>query len=160
MRHSRYLWLLMIIVSCLVVVIAWKTPQSVVSAMAQPQFTDSPRVAVQRFWDCLDNRQLELADQLILSQELSPLGIQEVENWKELVEKNPFVSLKNLEFLSVSSPKDMMVRVSWASSLQDDVIVTYAIETQSTSEGWKISQIKKVVPQSMAVNANSINLTH
>lgn len=158
MRHSRYLWILMISAICLVVVIAWKTPQSVVSAMAQPQFADSPRVAVQRFWDCLDNRQLELADQLILSQELSPMGMHEIATWKELVEKNPFLSLKKLEFLSASSQKGMLIRVTWASTLQDNITATYAIETQSTSEGWKISQIKKVTPQSMAINANLINL--
>lgn len=153
MRHSRYLWYFMIIMSCLVIMIAWKTPQSVVSAMAQPEFADSPRVAVQRFWDCLDNRQMELADQFLLNQELSPLGKYEIESWKGHVENNPFLSLKELEFLSSSSQKDMMIRVSWASPLKENLTATYVIETQSTSEGWKISQIKKITPQSMAVQA-------
>ncbi|AHF06725.1 hypothetical protein [Desulfitobacterium metallireducens] len=154
MRHSRYLWLLMIIMSCLVVMIAWKTPQAVVSAMAQPQFADTPRVAVQRFWDCLDTRQLEMADQLLLSQDLSPLGEYEVEKWKELVERDPFLSMKKLEFLSSSSQEDIIIRVSWASPLRENLSATYAIKTQSTPEGWKITQIKKITPQSMAIQFN------
>lgn len=157
MRQSRYLWFLMIILSCLVVMIAWKTPQAVVSAMAQPQFADSPRVAVQRFWDCLDNRQLELADQFLISQDLSPLGKYEVENWKERVEKDPFLSMKKLEFLSSSSQQDMMIRVSWDSPLHENLSTTYAIRTQSTPEGWKIAQIKKITPQSMALQLSESN---
>ncbi|HVJ50363.1 hypothetical protein [Desulfitobacterium sp.] len=152
MRHSRYLWFLMIIMSCLVVMIAWKTPQAVVSAMAQPQFADSPRVAVQRFWNCLDNRQLELADQFLLSREMTPLGKHEVESLKDLVKKNPFISMKKLEFLNSSSPQDnMMISISWDSPLHEKLSSTYAIETRSTPEGWKISQITKITSQSLAV---------
>lgn len=154
MRHSRYLWFLVIILGCMVVMMAWKTPQTVVSAIAQPQFADSPRVAVQRFWDCLDKRQLELAEQFLLSQDLSSFGKQEVEIWKEQVEKNPFLSLKKLEFLNSSSEQEMMIRVFWTSPLKEDLSASYAIETKATSEGWKISQIKKITPQSMTAQSN------
>lgn len=157
MRHSRYLWFLMIIMSCLAVMIAWETPQTVVSAMTKPQFADSPRVAVQRFWDCLDTRQLELADQFLLSQDMSPHGKDEIKQWKELVQKNPFLSLKKLELLNSPSQQNMLIRVSWASPLNENLTATYAIETQSTPDGWKISQIKKITPQSMAVQSNALN---
>ncbi|WP_434512618.1 hypothetical protein [Desulfitobacterium sp. AusDCA] len=149
MRHSRYLWFVMIIMSCLVTIIAWKSPQNVVSAMAQPQFADSPRVVVQRFWDCLDTRQLDLVDQFLSGKEMSPTGKHEIENWKSLVEKNPLLSLQKLEFLSSSSPQSILIRVSWTSPLKENVTATYAMETQSTSSGWKISQIQKFSPQSM-----------
>lgn len=150
MRHSRYLWFLVIIMSCLVVMVAWKTPQAVVSAMVQPQFADSPRAAVQRFWDCLDNRQLELADQFLLSREMAPLGKHEVESWKDLIEKNSLLSMQKLEFLSSTSPQAFVISVFWASPLNERFSATYSIETQSTPSGWKISQFKKITPQSMA----------
>lgn len=150
MRHSRYLWFVMIIMSCLVIIIAWKSPQKVVSAMVQPQFADSQRVVVQRFWDCLDNRQLDLVDQFISGKEISPMGKHEIENWKSLVEKNPLLSLQKLEFLSSSTPQAVVIRVSWTSPLKENVTATYSMETRSTSSGWKISQIQKITPQSMA----------
>lgn len=150
MRHSRYLWIVMIIMSCLVVIITWKSPQNVVSAMTQPQFADSPRVVVQRFWDCLDTRQLDLVDQFLAGKEMSPTGKKEIENWKSLVEKKPLLSLQKLEFLSSSSPQSVIIRVSWTSPLKENFTATYSMETQQTSTGWKISQIQKITPQSMA----------
>ena len=150
MRHSRYLWFLLISIGCIVVMSALKTPQAVVSAMTQPQFADSPRVAVQRFWNCLDTRQLDLAEKFLVRTEMTPLGKHEVENWEDLVERNPLISLQKLEFLSSSSPQSLMIRVSWASPLDEKVSATYSVETQSTPDGWKISQIQKIISQSLA----------
>lgn len=150
MRHSRYLWFVIIVVSCLIVMITWKTPQTVVSAMTQPDFADSPRVAVQRFWNCLDTRQCELADQFLIRQDMNELSQKEIENWMTLVKKNPLISLQKLEFLSSSSPLSVLIRVFWVSPLDEKISAVYMCETQSTPSGWKISQLKKVASQSMA----------
>lgn len=150
MRHSRYVWLMGITLMCLIGITAWKSPQAVMVALAEPQHADSPRVAVQRFWGYLDSRQLELADQLLIPKQLNPLGKHEVEQWVARVEQNPLITLKKLEFVDSQLPNVIMVKVEWSSPLKDKISETYAMETQSTPEGWKIVQIQKMSVQSLA----------
>jgi hypothetical protein len=149
MRHSRYVWLLVISLMCLLGITAWKSPQAVMFALAEPQYADSSRVAVQRFWGYLDSRQLALAEQLIVPKQMNPMGKYQVELWEDRVQKNPLITLKNLEFMESSSPNVIIVRVNWSSPLKEGIRETYAMETQSTLEGWKIVQITKVSPQSL-----------
>jgi hypothetical protein len=156
MRHSRYIWLLGITLICLIGITAWKSPQAVMVALTAPQNADSPRVAVQRFWGYLDSRQLELAEQLILSKQMNPLGKHEVETWEDRVEKNPLINLKKLEFVESSSPNVIIVRVNWSSPLNEEIRETYVMETVSSPEGWKIVQISKMSTQSLADSTQKI----
>lgn len=150
MRHSRYVWLLGITLMSLIAITAWKSPQAVMVALAEPQYADSPRVAVQRFWGYLDSRQLELAEQLLVPKQMNPLGKHEVELWEARVEQNPLITLKKLEFADSPSPNMIIVKVEWSSPLKEKIVETYALETQSTPEGWKILQFKKMSVQSLA----------
>lgn len=149
MRHSRYVWLLGITLMCLIGITAWKSPQAVMVALAEPQYADSPRVAVQRFWGYLDSRQLELAEQLLIPKQMNPLGKHEVEQWVARVEQNPLITLKKLEFLDSQIPNMIMVKVEWSSPLKEKFSETYVMETQSTLDGWKIVQIQKLSVQSL-----------
>lgn len=151
MARSRYVWLMGITLICLFGIVAWKSPQAVMVALTEPQYADSPRVAVQRFWGYLDTRQLDLAEQLLMSKELNPLGQQEFQLWKNQVKNNPLISLKKLEFVDSTQPNVIMVNVEWSSPIKEKIVETYVIETQPTSEGWKIIQIQKVNAQSLAV---------
>lgn len=151
MARSRYVWLMGITLICLFGIVAWKSPQAVMVALTEPQYADSPRAAVQRFWGYLDTRQLELAEQLLMSKELNPLGQQEFQLWKNQVKNNPLISLKKLEFADSAQPNVVMVNVEWSSPIKEKIVETYVMETQSTSEGWKIIQIQKVNAQSLAV---------
>lgn len=150
MRYSRYVWLLGITLMCLIGITAWKSPQAVMVALAEPQYADSPRVAVQRFWGYLDSRQLDLAEHLIIPKQMNPLGKHEVEQWVARVEQNPLITLKKLEFVDSQIPNVIMVKVEWSSPLKEKILETYAMETQSTLEGWKIVQIQKMSVQSLA----------
>lgn len=151
MRHSRYVWLLGITLICLFGITAWKSPQAVMVALTEPQYADSPRVAVQRFWGYLDARQLDLAEQLILGKEMNPLGKQEVHVWQERVQQNPLINLKKIEFEdSLESKAKVVVRVHWASALKEEILETYVIETRQTPEGWKILQMDRINQQSSA----------
>lgn len=150
MRHSRYVWLLGITLMCLLGITAWKSPQAVMVALVKPQHADSPRVAVQRFWGYLDSRQLDLAEQLVLGQEMNPLDKHEVDLWKERVERNPLLNLKNLDLEDTKNPNSLIVRVNWTSPLKEQVLETYAIELRETPEGWKIFKMKQVSEQSLA----------
>ncbi|MBP1760453.1 MAG: hypothetical protein H6Q63_1370 [Firmicutes bacterium] len=150
MRHSRYVWILGITLMCLIGITAWKSPQVVMVALAEPQYADSPRVAVQRFWGYLDSRQLDLAEQLLVSKQMNPLGKHEVELWEAKVGQNPLITLKKLDFVDSPIPNVIMVKVEWSSPLDEKISETYVMETQSTPEGWKIVQMKKVSEQSLA----------
>jgi hypothetical protein len=153
MRHSRYVWLLGITLMCLFGVTAWKSPQAVMVALSEPQHADSPQVAVQRFWGYLDSRQLNLAEQLLLGKEMNPLGKHEVEVWEDRVQRNPLINLKKLEFIDSEDSNSIFVRVNWSSPLEEEILETYIMETSETAEGWKITQMKRMTPQS---SANSI----
>ncbi|MEL1135851.1 hypothetical protein AAC978_11760 [Desulfitobacterium sp. THU1] len=150
MARSRYVMVMAITLMCLIGIVSWKSPQAVMVALTEPQYADSPRVAVQRFWGYLDTRQLELAEQLVLAKDLNPFGQQEVELWKKQVTNNPLISLKKLEFANSLDPNIVMVSVEWSSPVKDKILETYLMETRSTAEGWKIIQIQKVNAQSLA----------
>ncbi|MGE4273199.1 MAG: hypothetical protein AB7E31_10060 [Desulfitobacterium sp.] len=150
MARSRYVMVMAITLMCLIGIVSWKSPQAVMVALTEPQYADSPRVAVQRFWGYLDTRQLELAERLVLAKDLNPFGQQEVELWKKQVTNNPLISLKKLEFANSLDPNIIMVSVEWSSSVKDRILETYLMETRSTAEGWKIIRIQKVNAQSLA----------
>ncbi|AFM00825.1 MULTISPECIES: hypothetical protein [Desulfitobacterium] len=151
MTRSRYVWIMGVTLICLLGIVAWKSPQAVMVSLTQPQYADSPRAAVQRFWGYLDTRQLELAEQLLVAKELNPLGQQEFELWKTQVRNNPLISLKKLGIADSPDPNSVMVNVEWTSPIKEKIVQTYVMQTQSTSEGWKIIQIQKVDVQSLAL---------
>lgn len=152
MRHSRYAWLLGITLMCLIGITAWKSPKAVMVALTEPQHADSSRAAVQRFWGYLDSRQLDLAEQLLVSKQMNPLGKHEVELWEARVEQNPLITLKKLEFVDSPIANVIMVKVEWSAPMKEKILETYSMETQSTLEGWKIVQIKKMSVQSFAAS--------
>lgn len=149
MARSRYVWLMGITLICLLGIVAWKSPQTVMVALTQPEYAESPRAAIQRFWGYLDTRQLELAEQLLLTKELNPLGQKEFELWKGQVTNNPLISLKKMELADSPQPNILMVNVEWSSPIKEKIVDTYVMETKSTSEGWKIIQIQRVNVQSL-----------
>jgi len=150
MARSRYVWLMGITLICLLGLVAWKSPQTVMVALTQPEYADSPRAAVQRFWGYLDTRQLELAEQMLIMNELNPLGKKEFEDWKDKVINNPLIGLKKLEVADSSQPHVLMVNVEWSSTLKEKIVDTYIMETKETDEGWKIIQIQKFNTQPLA----------
>lgn len=151
MTRSRYVWLIGITFICLLGIVAWKSPQTVMVSLRQPQYADSPQAAVQRFWGYLDTRQLELAKQLLMAEELNPLGWQEFELWKTRMENNPLISLRKLELSDSAHPQSVLVNLEWTAPGKEQIIQTYVMETRATSEGWKIIQIQKVDIQSLAL---------
>ncbi|SHN82399.1 hypothetical protein [Desulfitobacterium chlororespirans] len=151
MARSRYVWIMGITLVCLLGIVAWKSPQSVMVSLTQPHYADSPQAAVQRFWGYLDTRQLELAEQLLMDKELNPLGQQEFELWKAQVKNNPLISLKKMELADSPQPNSVLVNVEWTSPVKDKIVQTYVMETRATSEGWKIIQIQKMDVQSLAL---------
>lgn len=151
MARSRYVWIMGITLVCLLGIVAWKSPQSVMVSLTQPHYADSPQAAVQRFWGYLDTRQLELAEQLLMDKELNPLGQQEFELWKAQVKNNPLISLKKMELADSPQPNSVVVNVEWTSPVKDKIVQTYVMETRATSEGWKIIQIQKLDVQSLAL---------
>lgn len=151
MARSRYVWIMGITLVCLLGIVAWKSPQSVMVSLTQPHYADSPQAAVQRFWGYLDTRQLELAEQLLMAKELNPLGQQEFELWKAQVKNNPLISLKKMELADSPQPNSVLVNVEWTSPVKDKIVQTYVMETRATAEGWKIIQIQKLDVQSLAL---------
>ncbi|CAA7601181.1 Prokaryotic membrane lipoprotein lipid attachment site profile [Acididesulfobacillus acetoxydans] len=133
MQRSRNLWILLITLACLAGMLAWKSPQTVMSALAHPAYADSPRVAVEHFWHLMDSREIATAEEMFTGNNSA-----ELRAWIERVEKNPLLSLRNVEFLNTSNARALEVRVSWLSPPQAVQSEKYSFVLEPHKEGWRI----------------------
>lgn len=142
MRYTRHFWLLVIALICLGTIVAWKTPEVAKTALADPHYSDSQRMLVQRYWNLLDARQLDLAGELFLA---GPGGTQqEFMAWQHMLQDNHFVSIAKLEFLDSNSPDNTRVRVTWSTPLHGKTSAVYSFGVKRTEQGWRITEIKLV----------------
>jgi hypothetical protein len=145
MRQSRYAWLLGISFFCLFTIIVLKTPQTVISTLADPQYGNSPRTTIQHFWRLMDLRQTNIARDLLSLPEGS-LDETEFKAWETRLNKDPMLSLQKLEFMNSDSSISQaeIVRVSWSSPIQGVERVIFSINLVQSEKGWRIQQIKQI----------------
>jgi hypothetical protein len=145
MRYSRYVWFMGLSLFCLITIIAFKTPQTVISALADPHNGDSPQKTVQHFWQLMDLRQTDLAQDLLILPEGS-LDQKEFKEWETRLNKDPLLSLKKLEFMNsdYAISQGVVVRVFWTSSIEDVQKVTFSINLKQSEKGWRIERIKRL----------------
>lgn len=144
MQHSRYVWLTGIISLCLFLTLSWKTPQAVLSALADPSYSDSPQITVQRFWNFLDSRQVDLAKGLLKNDGAPTSGISLLDEWKKIVEQDALLRFQKVEFLDLRNPQALIVKVTWSSSLRQVQTAMYSFDVRRTNQGWRIWQIKQI----------------
>lgn len=145
MRYSRYVWFLGLSLFCLISIIAFKTPQTVISALADPNYGGSPQKTVQHFWQLMDLRQTDLAHHLLVVPEGS-LDQKEFNEWETRLNKDPLLSLQKLEFVN-SDPalsQSVVVRVFWTSTIEKVQYVTFSINLKQSEKGWRIEGIKRI----------------
>lgn len=145
MRQSRYLWLIGISFFCLMTIIVFKTPQKVISTLAEPQYGSSPKTTVQQFWKYMDLRQTNLAREFLVLPDDSP-DEQEFKFWESQMNRDPLLSLQKVELLNPegAGAESMVVRVSWTSALQEVQQVLFAMNLAQTDKGWKIQGLKRI----------------
>lgn len=137
MRHSRYVWVIGLILIAFLGMMAWESPQVVWTTLADPGYNDSARATVQHFWNLMDARQLDLARNLFT--ENSDQALTEFRNWQEHLTTDPFLSVQRLEFVSTDDPLKIVTRVYW-NSLNP---VTFHFALQKTNESWRIIQMHR-----------------
>jgi hypothetical protein len=145
MKYSRYVWFLGLSLFCLISIIAFKTPQTVISALADPNYGGSPQKTVQHFWQLMDLRQTDLAHHLLVVPEGS-LDQKEFNEWETRLNKDPLLSLQKLEFVN-SDPalsQSVVVRVFWTSTIEKVQYVTFSINLKQSEKGWRIEGIKRI----------------
>lgn len=145
MRQSRYVWLLGISLVCLITIISFKTPQTVISTLANPQYGDSPRTTIQHFWNLMDLRQTDLARDLLTL----PVGSSDEKEfiaWETKLNEDPMLSLQKVEFMNSDSgiSQAVVVRVFWTSIDHGAQNVTFSINLKQTDHGWRILGIKRI----------------
>jgi hypothetical protein len=144
MRQSRNVWILGISLFCLISIIVMKTPQTVISTIANPQYGSSSRTTIQHFWNLMDLRQTGLASDL-LSLPKGSLDETEFKAWETRLNKDPMLSLQKVEFMNSEAVSQAeVVRVSWTSSVQGVQHVTFSMKLHQTEKGWRIIQIKRI----------------
>lgn len=145
MRYSRYVWFLGLSLFCLITLIAVKTPQTVISALADPHFGDSPQKTIQHFWQLMDHRQTDLARDLLVMPEGS-LDQKEFQEWETRLNKDPLLSLQKVVFMNSDSgiAQGVVVRVFWTSSIEEVQSVTFSINLKQTEKGWRIERLKRM----------------
>lgn len=145
MRYSRYVWFLGLSLFCLITIITFKTPQTVISALADPHYGDSPQKTIQHFWQLMDFRQTDLARDLLIIPEGS-LDQKEFREWETRLNKDPLLSLQKLEFMNSDSAisQGVVVRVFWTSPIEDVQYVTFSINLKQSEKGWRIERIKRL----------------
>ncbi len=145
MRYSRYVWILSLSLFCLITLVAVKTPQAVISALADPHFGDSPQKTVQHFWQLMDLRQTDLARDLLVLPEGS-LDQKEFGDWETRLNKDPLLSLQKVVFMNSDSgiSQGVVVRVFWTASTAEVQSVTFSINLKQTEKGWRIERLKRM----------------
>lgn len=143
MLYSRHVWTLGIAILCLFGLILWESPQAVWSTLVDPQYSSSPRTSVQKYWDLLDSRQLDLARELLVEDGEGSLPV-EFGSWKKSLQDDPFLVIQRVEFLETDDPQNLVVRVTWntLADVADQAI--YSFQVISTEQGWRIRQIRRV----------------
>lgn len=139
MQRSRYLWILGIALLCLAGILAWKSPGTVMSALAHPEYADSPRATVQHFWNLLDSREMAIAEEMV-----APGKSVELQALTQLLEKNPLLSLQKVEFLDTTNPQAVVVRVFWLSPPKDVESQKYVFDLEQYERGWRIISCKRL----------------
>ena len=144
MRQSRYVWLIGISLICLFTIVFLKTPQTVISTLADPQNGNSPRSTIQHFWNLMDFRQTNLAQELLdVPAGSSDEG--EFRAWETKLNKDPLLSLQKVEFMNLdSSNRQAIVRISWTSPLNEVQSAVFSISLELTDRGWRITSLKRV----------------
>lgn len=145
MRHSRYVWLIGLSFFCLITILTFQTPQTVISALANPYDGDSPQVTIRHFWKLMDQRQTDLARELLIVPEKSP-DEQEFKMWETRLNKNPMLSLQKVQFMNskIGPSEPVIVRVYWTSSLGDAQFVTFSINLLQVENRWRIQGFKLI----------------
>ncbi|KUO76173.1 MAG: hypothetical protein APF81_14990 [Desulfosporosinus sp. BRH_c37] len=145
MRYSRYVWFLGLSIFCLITIISFKTPQTVISALADPHYGDTPQKTIQHFWRLMDLRQTDLARDLLIMPDGS-LDLKEFNEWETRLNKDPLLSLQKLEFISSDSAisQGVVVRVFWTSPNEAVQYVTFSIYLKQSEKGWRIERIKRM----------------
>jgi len=145
MRYSRYVWLLGLSLFCLITIIAVRTPQTVISALADPYYGNSPQQTIQHFWQLMDLRQTDLARDLLRIPEGS-LDQKEFREWETRLNKDPLLSLQKLEFMNsdLAISQGVVVRVFWTSPIEDVQYVMFSINLMQSEKGWRIERIKRI----------------
>lgn len=145
MRNSRFVWFLGLSLFCLVTIIALKTPQAVISALADPHYGDSPQQTIHHFWKLMDVRQTDLAGELLITSEGS-LDQKVFKDWETRVNKDPLLSMQKLEFMNsdLDLSQGVVVRVYWTSPIEAVQYVTFSINLKQSEKGWRIERIKQI----------------
>jgi hypothetical protein len=144
MQHSRYLWLIGIVLLSLFLFLSWKTPQTVMTAMVDPFYSNSPHLTIKKFWNYLDSRQVDLAKGLIRNEGTQIKGIDLVNEWEKLVEEDALIKLQKVEFLDLRNPQAVIVKVTWSSSLNEGQTTMYSFDVRQTNQGWRIWGVKQI----------------
>ncbi|MDD2234086.1 MAG: hypothetical protein PHV03_04100 [Desulfitobacteriaceae bacterium] len=142
MQHSRYPWLIGIILLSLFLFLSWKTPKTVITAIANPFFSDSPQLTIQKFWNFLDSRQIDLVEGLIRSEGTPIEGRDLVSELKKIVEEDALLKLQKVEFLDLRNSQAIIVKVTWSSSLNEAQTKMYCFDVRKTNLEWRIWGIK------------------
>ncbi|AET68879.1 hypothetical protein Desor_3382 [Desulfosporosinus orientis DSM 765] len=145
MRQSRYVWLIGLSLFCMMTLIVLKTPQKVISTLAQPEYGSSAKTTIQQFWKFMDLRQTNLARDLLIL----PKGSgdeSEFKLWESQMNNDPLLSLQKVEFLNsdMGSSDTIIVRVSWKSTVQEIQLVLFSMNLIQTEKGWKIQGLKRI----------------
>ena len=145
MRNSRFVWFLGLSLFCLVAIVALKTPQTVVSTLANPNYGDSPQQTIQHFWKLMDVRQTDLAGELLITSEGS-LDQKVFKDWETRLNKDPLLSMQKLEFMNsdLDLSQGVVVRVYWTSPIEAVQYVTFSINLKQSEKGWRIERIKQI----------------
>ena len=145
MRQSRYVWLMGLAILCLAAIIAFRTPQTVISTLVDPNYRNSPQATIQYFWNLMDLRQTKLARELLISPQLSS-DEKEFEFWETKLNNDPMLSLQKVDFVNSESDNTSteLVEVTWTSPIQEIQQAAFSMNLKLTEKGWRIQSLRRI----------------
>lgn len=136
MRHSRYIWVIGLILVAFLGMMVWESPEVVWTALADPGYNDSARATVQHFWNLMDSRQLDLAHHLFSDNSAKALA--EFRTWEKQLRGDPFLAVQRVDFIAADNPQRIVTKVYW----NDHNPTTFLFALEQTKDGWRIIEMK------------------
>ncbi|MDR3271455.1 MAG: hypothetical protein LBT32_08135 [Peptococcaceae bacterium] len=143
MRRIRHLRLILLPLICLGMLIAWQSPEKVWTTMTVPTYADSPYGLTQHFWRLLDQRQFDLAAELVSGAD--PETVSNLAQIEERIRQNPWLSVTKVETNNPQADGWMHMSVVWTSQTSEPATYVYLAEIhQDINGGYKIAQLKRM----------------
>jgi len=140
MLFNRYFFIFVFSILFLGVVFWWQSPGTAVSAMATGENKSDSYGVVKTFFQRIDYRQFDLADNLT-----TLAAKKDIADLEKRLRENPFLSIQRIYIEQGGAANSYIVTLSLGSSIDEKQTVQYAVQVQPTEKGMCLTSVKMLL---------------